>query len=222
MNGGNILPYLAFRMTKFASAPSLSITGFDNLEADPLAPLVGRSSFGPPRPTRVPIDVPKALPNRHHLALVVEPTLITGTTDISLYVDGEQMARRSLQLPMIPAQFVVGGPGFIGIVDDLRRSNSARYKSDFTPPERIEKDRELALYQFDEVSGNQLNDSNSWGHHLRTIPVIMHWVPVSAAEPNATARANSASGTTQATTGTSRVTGPAPAGPVQPRAQRLR
>lgn len=223
MNGGNSLPYLAFRMTKLASDPSLSITGFDSLEDDPLAPLVGRSSFGPPRLIRVPIDVPKALPNRHHLALVVEPTLINGTADISLYVDGEQMARRSLQLPMIPAQFVVGGPGFIGIVDDLRLSNSARYKSDFTPPDRIEKDREtLALYQFDEGSGNQLNDTSGWGHHLRTIPVIMHWVPVAAAEPNATAGANSAAVTTQATTGTSRVTGPAPAGSIQPRVPRLR
>src|SRR5690606_27647769 len=55
--------------------------------------------------------------------------------------------------------------GFHGLIDEVRISKSARYTTDFEPKNRLELDGDtLALYHFDEGSGDILRDSSS-NHH---------------------------------------------------------
>jgi len=54
---------------------------------------------------------------------------------------------------------------FKGSIDEVRFSNTARYSKDFTPKDRFESDEHtLALYHFDEGSGDVLKDSSGNGH----------------------------------------------------------
>ena len=55
---------------------------------------------------------------------------------------------------------------FHGVISQIRVSNGARYQQDFTPVQRFEKDEHtLALYHFDEGTGDVLHDSSGNGHH---------------------------------------------------------
>ena len=66
---------------------------------------------------------------------------------------------------------------FNGIIDEVRISNTARYNKEFTPEKRFEKDEyTLALYHFDEGSGDVLKDSSSKGHHGKIVGA--KWVRV--------------------------------------------
>ena len=54
---------------------------------------------------------------------------------------------------------------FHGLIDEVRISNIARYTKDFAPQKRFEPDEHtLALYHFDEGSGDVLKDSSGNGH----------------------------------------------------------
>ncbi|WP_298866587.1 LamG-like jellyroll fold domain-containing protein [uncultured Gimesia sp.] len=54
---------------------------------------------------------------------------------------------------------------FHGIIDEVRISNIARYTKDFTPTKRFETDKNtMALYHFDEGSGDVLKDASGNGH----------------------------------------------------------
>lgn len=55
---------------------------------------------------------------------------------------------------------------FAGIVDQVRVSNTARYAANFTPAAQLSADAAtLALYRFDEGSGDVLHDSSGKNHH---------------------------------------------------------
>ncbi len=55
---------------------------------------------------------------------------------------------------------------FRGTIDEVRISNVARYTKDYTPQERLEADEHtLALYHFDEGTGDKLIDSSGHNHH---------------------------------------------------------
>ena len=54
---------------------------------------------------------------------------------------------------------------FHGIIDEVRISNTARYTEDFTPQGRFEPDKyTMALYHFDEGSGDVLHDASGNGY----------------------------------------------------------
>ena len=68
---------------------------------------------------------------------------------------------------------------FVGIVDEVRISNTARYLDDFDPPRRFEPDKNtLALYHFDEGSGETVHDASGNGHDGKIVGVP-EWVPES-------------------------------------------
>lgn len=67
---------------------------------------------------------------------------------------------------------------FHGIIDELRISKVARYTKDFTPQKRFKVDEHtLALYHFDEGTGNVLKDSSGNGHHGKIVGA--KWVKAS-------------------------------------------
>ncbi|WP_417391050.1 protein kinase domain-containing protein [Gimesia sp.] len=66
---------------------------------------------------------------------------------------------------------------FHGIIDEVRISNTARYSKDFTPASRFESDEHtMALYHFDEGSGDLLKDSSGNGHDGKIVGA--RWVKV--------------------------------------------
>ena len=78
----------------------------------------------------------------------------------------------------------IGGHGqsgipkcFHGTIDEVRISNIARYTEDFTPQKRFEPDEHtMALYHFDEGSGDVLKDSSGNGHDGKIVGA--KWVRV--------------------------------------------
>ncbi len=59
----------------------------------------------------------------------------------------------------------VSNQNFKGSIDEVRFSNIARYSEDFTPTDHFENDKNtLALYHFDEGTGDVLKDASGNGH----------------------------------------------------------
>jgi len=106
--------------------------------------------------------------------------------EVRLFVDGRLssiLAGPMVQQPVAPDKERGAGIGgmdnitwrFKGLMAGLRVSKSARYLKDFTPPLRFEKDGDtLALYHFDEGSGDKLTDSSGNNHHGKIIAAT--WV----------------------------------------------
>ena len=66
---------------------------------------------------------------------------------------------------------------FHGTIHEVRISNIARYTKDFTPQRRFEPDEHtMALYHFDEGSGDVLHDSSGNGHDGKIVGA--KWVKV--------------------------------------------
>src|SRR6185295_13691906 len=76
--------------------------------------------------------------------------------------------------------FMIGGDGkrmdggirwpFSGTIDEVRISKVARYPHNFTAPSRFEPDKDtLALYHFDEGTGDVLKDSSGNNHHGKIV-----------------------------------------------------
>ena len=62
------------------------------------------------------------------------------------------------------------GDPFDGVIDEVRISKSARYKSDYSPVTPLTADAQtLALYHCDEGAGNVLRDSSGNNHHGKII-----------------------------------------------------
>jgi serine/threonine protein kinase len=79
------------------------------------------------------------------------------------------------------------GSSFVGRIHAVRISTSARYKTGFLPKQRWTADAEtLALYQFNEGTGDVLRDSSGRGHHGRIVGA--KWV--STTEQRASAGSN--------------------------------
>jgi hypothetical protein len=108
-----------------------------------------------------------------------------------LYLDGKLQARGPLSEsvephPQPPApELILGGTLYrsnlgscmTGQMRAVRVSGSARYKAEFTPPDRFTKDGDtLALYHFDEGQGDKLIDSSGHNHHGAIGNA--KWVPV--------------------------------------------
>ncbi|WP_232103766.1 protein kinase domain-containing protein [Gimesia algae] len=69
------------------------------------------------------------------------------------------------------------GPPIKGSIDEVRFSNTARYSEDFTPTDHFENDKNtLALYHFDEGTGDVLKDSSGNGHDGKIVGA--KWVEV--------------------------------------------
>ncbi len=105
--------------------------------------------------------------------------------------DGERQSRSPVDLLVYPIEYrlnngmsVIGASytsspakQFVGMIDEVRISTSARYTEDFTPQDRFEADDDtLALYHFDEGSGDVLTDSSGNGHHGKIVGA--QWVKV--------------------------------------------
>lgn len=122
-----------------------------------------------------------------HANLVIEPTawthlaVVSAEREVRFYVDGVCQARGvRLETPQHTPHtfqgFWVGAhPNptgtslayhFRGQVDELRVSRGTRYDAEFRPPGRFEPDADtLALYHFDEATGDALVDSSGHGRH---------------------------------------------------------
>ncbi|MDX1944307.1 MAG: family 16 glycoside hydrolase [Pirellulaceae bacterium] len=131
---------------------------------------------------------PVELGRRVHLAAVCGPTHFT------LYVDGKRVAQSG---PRSGQQFPVTGVSKLGhllrgLIDDVRISSKPRYDADFTPPLRHENDADtLALYHFDEGTGDTLRDDSGNGYDGKITGAT--WVQADGSPPNSGATAGSTS-----------------------------
>jgi sulfatase modifying factor 1 len=102
--------------------------------------------------------------------------------DLKLFLNGKLLSGKPValvgKLPPSPEPFRLGaafaGKGlssfFKGTMSEVRISNVACYHKDFTPAKRFEPDADtLALYHFDEGSGDVLKDSSGNGHHGKIV-----------------------------------------------------
>jgi len=116
-----------------------------------------------------------------HLAAVVE------NRRVRFYVNGKLVNSAETRHPYQPSKafFVIGaqphfGPYadfFHGLIDEVRISNVARYTEDFAPQLRFEPDEHtMALYHFDQGTGDALHDSSGNGHHGKIVGA--KWVRV--------------------------------------------
>jgi len=101
---------------------------------------------------------------------------------MQLFVNGKRLrCRQFLSLsPQNPTRSFIGrhdqvddvNPrlGLKGIIDEVRISSIARYQDEFTPKTRFEPDEEtVALYHFDEGSGNVVRDASGKNHHGKMV-----------------------------------------------------
>ena len=110
-------------------------------------------------------------PGLVHLAFVIDDR------EGRLFIDGKPVARcpRTNELKVVEDKHAWLGAGlfnghpnyfFRGRIGELRVSQVARYEQDFTPDKVFDADQNtLALYHFDEGSGDVLKDSSGTGHH---------------------------------------------------------
>jgi hypothetical protein len=87
-----------------------------------------------------------------------------------LYLDGQLIATDpgagGPNPDITPFVQKIGGECFRGVIEALRISSVARYGRPFKPPASFESDKEtVALYRFDEGSGDVLRDSSGNGQH---------------------------------------------------------
>ena len=109
-----------------------------------------------------------------------QQTHVVATFDgevLTLFVDGKKQpnSRSFEQVFVSPLSLMIGanpdeGVGdrdfFQGLIEEVRISGTVRYTEDFTPTLRFETDDQtIALYHFDEGSGNILNDASGNERH---------------------------------------------------------
>jgi hypothetical protein len=117
---------------------------------------------------------------------------------MSLFVDGQRQGPPTAVTKHVASTlpFYIGADPnsedqpeqfFAGIVDEARISTVGRYTTDFRPPARLELEAgTLALYHFDEGSGDTLTDSSGNGHHGKIFGA--KWVPGIAVGPRIDSR----------------------------------
>src|SRR5207249_5143700 len=101
--------------------------------------------------------------------------------ELLLFVDGKLISRKEGEFQRFKdASNAVFGESWLGLIDEVRISQTARYDKDFTPAKRFEPDADtLALYHFDEGSGDVLKDSSGNNHHGKIVGA--KWVNVDGA-----------------------------------------
>lgn len=121
------------------------------------------------------VSVPDPLQRRIHVAGVNDGR------ERRIYVDGK-LAGRIRDAGMIapdgyerPQQLRIGNE-FLGEIDAVRISSSARYHQDFVVPAELTSDGQtVALYQFDEGQGDTIHDSS--GHNRHGTIDRARWLP---------------------------------------------
>jgi hypothetical protein len=113
-----------------------------------------------------------------------------------LFVDGKLHNANDFQGDYVPAtRTILMGDcpdakldhHFLGLIDEVRISKIARYKSDYSPLDRFESDADtFALYHFDEGEGEVLSDASGNSHHAKIFNG--KWVPGIAGGPDGTLR----------------------------------
>ena len=107
--------------------------------------------------------------------------------EIRLFLDGELVGSQAVTTPLTNvvdfhhlggSQWDISGLiPFDGVIDQVRISKAARYTNAFVPDSRMKSDsKTLALYNFDEGSGEVLKDSSGNGHHGKIVGA--KWVKV--------------------------------------------
>lgn len=97
--------------------------------------------------------------------------------EIRFYVDGKFVTAAKPKGTGLSvsadSMWIGGGTGnghFMGVIDEVRISNIARYDGDFTPVTRFGNEpHTVALYHCDEGLGTTLNDSSGNNHHGRIL-----------------------------------------------------
>ena len=98
---------------------------------------------------------------------------------LQLFVDGKKVDEKKFPKITVPKSNATLdiGQRYFGTLEQIRISKGARYDKDFTPARLFEKDADtLALYYFDEGTGDVLTDSSGNGHHGKI--VVAKWVKV--------------------------------------------
>ncbi len=116
-----------------------------------------------------------------HLAGVWNPE----KNEMLLFVNGKLSRRRTVAKAESdgPSPVFLGGhPLFVGRISRVRISSNARYDHDFTPSKSLAGDSEtLAMYRFEEGSGEVLKDTSGRGHDGKILNA--NWVKVNAPLP---------------------------------------
>ncbi len=120
---------------------------------------------------------PVVVGRKTHVAAVWQPG------ELRLYVDGRLAGKcvapnppKVNRLGMIPMRVNPWADPLIAEVDEWRISGVARYSANFTPAERFQPDKDtLALYHFDEGTGEIAQDASGNGRHAKILGA--KWVP---------------------------------------------
>lgn len=133
-------------------------------------------------------DVHSVEPLLHHAPVHVAFVFNKGVE--SLYLDGKLQGRQFVgEFRAAPQPLVFGASRdasddvvlhFGGVLDEVRVSRTARYVDNFVPESVLPgDDQTIALYHFDEGSGNVLHDSSGNGHDGQIVGA--EWVKVADA-----------------------------------------
>lgn len=100
---------------------------------------------------------------------------------LELFIDGKPVKRNDNTGSFSPQGILeIGGHNgsrFKGKIDEIRISNTLRYNTEFTPPDVFTNDQHtLALYHFNEGSGDILKDASGNGHDGKIVDA--KWVRV--------------------------------------------
>ncbi|MGC3971575.1 MAG: DUF1080 domain-containing protein [Pirellulales bacterium] len=136
--------------------------------------LIGRSVGGTAKYTQVRASEPLGNTKLRRVAAVYDGK------KSRLFIDGKLAASADCEGTYHPSpqKFFIGGSPegagidypFTGVVDEVRFSKIARYTVDYTPVARLEADADtLALYHFDEGSGDVLRDASGNGRDGRIV-----------------------------------------------------
>ena len=90
--------------------------------------------------------------------------------ELRFFVEGRLVSTKPLdgKVPKSLGNWKIGGAE--GVIDEVRISKVARYDKDFTPAKRFEPDKDtIALYHFDEGTGDVLKDSSGNNHHGKIV-----------------------------------------------------
>ncbi|CEF49050.1 unnamed protein product [uncultured bacterium] len=111
-------------------------------------------------------SIPVVLGTRTHVALVH-----AGDGTYRLYIDGKLAGSKTRERFAASRKHKLDlGPGFDGLLSEVRVSRIARYDQNFVPQPRFEPDADtLALYHMDDGAGDKLTDSSGHGHHGKIV-----------------------------------------------------
>ncbi|WP_417851257.1 LamG-like jellyroll fold domain-containing protein [Thalassoglobus sp.] len=105
---------------------------------------------------------------------------------LQLFIDGKLVQERDYSGSFNPqGSLEIGGHDgsrFKGSIDEIRISKTLRYQTDFIPQNELTSDEEtLALYHFNEGTGNTLKDSSGNGHNGKIVGA--KWAEVTEHRP---------------------------------------